>query len=156
MLALIVRTPVVALVSDKFIDVCSISVENFEQGFVVPYVLTILTIPKNLRTPLINNLWRDGVLYFSFMLVLGFMNIGIVLQQGIPQIRTASAELQAVIHSVLSTRIVVHLAKSRGFGDITAPGSSVYERGGTGVQFTSQFHNSSGLFTRGDIYYEDR
>ncbi|KIK64918.1 hypothetical protein GYMLUDRAFT_379369 [Collybiopsis luxurians FD-317 M1] len=162
----VITSRVVALVSEQFIDVCSLSVESFEHAFVAPYVLAILyesvtltfslvrilnwrkNIPKNIRTPLIDNLWRDGVLYFSFMLVLGFINIGIVLQQGIPEIRTASAELQAVIHSVLSTRIVMHLAKSKYFGDITAPGSSVYER--TTIQFRSRFHNTSALSTRGD------
>ncbi|KAK1235385.1 hypothetical protein PQX77_001397, partial [Marasmius sp. AFHP31] len=45
--------------------------------------------------------------------------------------------LQAVLHSMLSTRIVLHLASSRDPRDITAPGCSVYNTG-TDIQFTTQ------------------
>ncbi|KAJ4480991.1 hypothetical protein J3R30DRAFT_3463167 [Lentinula aciculospora] len=82
------------------------------------------------------------------MLVLGFVNIGLVLQQGVPQVRTGGAELQAVFHSILSTRIVLHLATSNDSRDITAPGCSVYQTG-PGIQFTSEFAtmDHSGLNT---------
>ncbi|KAF5392053.1 hypothetical protein D9757_003278 [Collybiopsis confluens] len=131
----VITTHVEALVSEEFIDICSLTTSNINRSFVVPYILTILyesvtlslslirilnwrkNIPKSIRTPLLDNLWRDGVLYFSFMLVLGFMNVGIVLQQG-------------------------HLAKSKQFGDITATGSSVYQSR-TQIQFTSNFSEAT-------------
>ncbi|KAF9074467.1 hypothetical protein BDP27DRAFT_1317141 [Rhodocollybia butyracea] len=162
----IISTRVVPLAGPEFIAICSLSISNINQGFVVPYVLTILyefvtltlsliqiikwrrSIPSQVRAPIIDTLWRDGVLYFSFMLVLGFMNIGIVLQQGIPQIRTGGAELQAVLHSILSTRIVLHLAGSTDSRDITAPGCSVYQS--SGAIFTSEFATVD-RFTRGGI-----
>ncbi|KIK56063.1 hypothetical protein GYMLUDRAFT_823759 [Collybiopsis luxurians FD-317 M1] len=171
----VVSSHVQALVSDEFIDICSLTLSNIDQGFVVPYILTILyesvtltlslirilnwrkTIPKNIRAPIIDNLWRDGVLYFTFMLLLGFMNIGIVSQQGVPQIRTGGSQLQAVIHSILSTRIVLHLANSKDSRDITAPGSSVYTS--RAIQFTSQFSTTMDAerFPHGDVptYEED-
>ncbi|KAF5383932.1 hypothetical protein D9757_007400 [Collybiopsis confluens] len=160
----IVTNRVEALVSEEFIDVCSLVVSNINQQFIAIYICTILyefvmitlslirilswrkTIPKNIRAPIMDNLWRDGVLYFSFILVLGFVNIGIVLQQGVPQIRSASSQLQAVIHSVLSTRMVLHLASSRDSRDITAPGTSVY-LSSADVQFTSEI--------AGQTLYED-
>jgi len=75
------------------------------------------------------------------MMILGFLNIGLVLQQGVPQLRAGGAELQTVIHSILSTRIVLHLAKSKSPRDITAPGVSVYldQSQTTGSRFTSEF-----------------
>ncbi|KAF5338838.1 hypothetical protein D9757_014697 [Collybiopsis confluens] len=71
------------------------------------------TIPEHVRAPFIDMLWRD---------VLGLANIIVVLQPGIPQIRSAAAQLQAVIHSILSTRLVLRLQ------DIAAPGCSVIQQ----------------------------
>ncbi|KAF5338840.1 hypothetical protein D9757_014695 [Collybiopsis confluens] len=71
------------------------------------------SIPENIRAPLIDTLQRDGklgsssllkdvacqiswaisgVLYFSCMLVLGFVNIAIVLRSAVPQLRTGCAQ----------------------------------------------------------------
>ncbi|KAJ3754094.1 hypothetical protein EV360DRAFT_87165 [Lentinula raphanica] len=150
----IVSNHVVPLVSEQFQSICSLTISNISHGFIIPYVVAMLyefvtltlsliriitwrkTIPAHIRAPIINTLWRDGVVYYSFMLVLGFVNIGLVLQQGVPQVRTGGAELQAVFHSILSTRIVLHLAGSSDSRDITAPGCSVYQ---SGIQFTSEF-----------------
>ncbi|KAJ3727665.1 hypothetical protein C8R42DRAFT_656165 [Lentinula raphanica] len=150
----IVSNHVVPLVSEQFQNICSLTISNISHGFIIPYVVAMLyefvtltlsliriitwrkTIPAHIRAPIINTLWRDGVVYYSFMLVLGFVNIGLVLQQGVPQVRTGGAELQAVFHSILSTRIVLHLAGSSDSRDITAPGCSVYQ---SGIQFTSEF-----------------
>ncbi|EEB89889.1 hypothetical protein MPER_11969 [Moniliophthora perniciosa FA553] len=90
-----------------------------------------------MRAPLLDTLWRDGVMYFSFMLVLGFLNIGIVSQSKAPQLRNGAADLQAVLHSMMSTRIVMHLAGSKDPRDITNPSCSVYNTD-TGVEFTTQ------------------
>ncbi|KAF5381873.1 hypothetical protein D9757_007543 [Collybiopsis confluens] len=130
-----------ALISEEFIDICSLTTSKIDQGFVVPYVLTILyelvtltlsliriirwrrTIPKNIRAPIIDNLWRDGVLYFSFML-------------GPPDTK----------------RRFPHLAGSKDSRDITAPGSSVY-RPSTGLQLTTQFvEPDAAMYALGDLY----
>ncbi|KAJ3850345.1 hypothetical protein EV368DRAFT_84625 [Lentinula lateritia] len=121
----IVSNHVVPLVNEEFQDICSLTISNISEGFIGPYVVAMLyefvtltlsliriiswrkTIPARIRAPIIDTLWRDGVLYYSFMLILGFVNIGLVLQQGVPQVRTGGAELQAVLHSILSTRIVL-------------------------------------------------
>ncbi|KAJ3729150.1 hypothetical protein DFJ43DRAFT_483976 [Lentinula guzmanii] len=173
----VVSNHVVPLVNEEFKGICSLTISNISEGFIGPYVVAMLyefvtltlsliriirwrkTIPEHVRAPILDTLWRDGVLYYSFMLVLGFVNIGLVLQQGVPQVRTGGAELQAVLHSILSTRIVLHLASSNDSRDITAPGCSVYR---TGIQFTSEFAtiDNSGLtasrFNRDAIYEEER
>ncbi|KAK7039197.1 hypothetical protein VNI00_010102 [Paramarasmius palmivorus] len=143
------------LISQELIDICNVTIGDMQQAFVIPYILTILYeavtltlslirimkwrkgIPETMRAPLLDTLWRDGVMYFSFMLVLGFMNIGIVLQSGAPQLRNGAADLQAVLHSMMSTRIVLHLADSQVPRDITNPSCSVYNTE-SGVEFTTQ------------------
>lgn len=148
-----------AVISPTLIDICSVVIGDVKNGYVVPYVLTIIyetitlslsltriigwrkTIPESVRAPLIDTLWRDGVLYFSFMLVLGFMNIALVTTSEAMQLRKGGAHLQAVIHSMLSTRIVLHLADSQDPRDITAPGYSVYHTN-PDIEFTSQISMS--------------
>ncbi|KAK7460454.1 hypothetical protein VKT23_009175, partial [Stygiomarasmius scandens] len=152
----IMTNHVEALVSEDTIDICSVTIGNVRAGFVVPYILTIIyemvtlslslfkvirwrrSIPDTIRAPLIDTLWRDGVFYFSWMLALGFVNIGIVLQSEAPQLRSGSAQLQAAFHSILSTRIVLHLANSRSPRDITSAGISVSTLHAH-PQFTSYF-----------------
>ncbi|KAG7087430.1 hypothetical protein E1B28_013396 [Marasmius oreades] len=144
-----------AVISPAWIDVCSVVIGDVKNGYVVPYVLTIIyeiatlsfsliritkwrkTIPKSVRAPLIDTLWQDGVMYFSFMLVLGFMNIGLVTQSEANQLRKGGAHLQAVLHSMLSTRLVLHLADPHNPRDITAAGCSVYYTNAE-IEFTSQ------------------
>ncbi|KAH9966177.1 hypothetical protein BGW80DRAFT_1462445 [Lactifluus volemus] len=89
----------------------------FEAGMLV---LTVYkTIPfrnstsRQMRSKLLDMLWIDGVIYFVFMILIGFFNIGLHLQVSDPQLhklRSAGGELQAVLHSVLSTRIVLHIS----------------------------------------------
>ncbi|KIK57953.1 hypothetical protein GYMLUDRAFT_738073 [Collybiopsis luxurians FD-317 M1] len=164
----IVSNRVIPLVTPEFVKICSITISNISQGFIVPYILTILyefvtlslsliriinwrrTIPEHVRAPIIDTLWRDGVLYFSFMLILGFVNIGIVLQSEVPQARTGCAQLQAVVHSILSTRIVLHLR------DIETPGCSVYQtETRTAIEFAGRSRFTSVTITRADGYGED-
>uniref|UniRef100_A0A0W0FDT8 Uncharacterized protein n=1 Tax=Moniliophthora roreri TaxID=221103 RepID=A0A0W0FDT8_MONRR len=121
----LITSHVQSLISPALVDLCSVITSEVQNGFIVPYILTIIyeivtlslslfrittwrkTIPQTVRVPLLDTLWRDGVLYFSFMLVLGFMNIGLILQSEAPQLRQAGAQLQAVLHSIMSTRIVL-------------------------------------------------
>ncbi|KAI0270708.1 hypothetical protein BC834DRAFT_841496 [Gloeopeniophorella convolvens] len=67
-------------------------------------------VPEETRTPLLDVLWIDGVMYFVFMLLLGVMNVVLVLQESDPQLRTGGTQLQMVLHGILSTRIVLHIA----------------------------------------------
>jgi len=67
-------------------------------------------IPAGSRLPLINVLWRDGIIYFVFMLICGIINIALVIQLSTPQLRAGGTQLQTVFHSLLSTRTVLHVA----------------------------------------------
>ncbi|KAF5338839.1 hypothetical protein D9757_014696 [Collybiopsis confluens] len=117
-------------------------VGNHPHNYIIVYILVMIyefvtltlsliriinwrkSIPEHIRAPLIDALQRD---------VLGFVNIAIVLQSAAslpllftdlaeaPQLRTGCAQLQAVIHSIFSTRMVLHLR------DIDAPGCSVLQ-----------------------------
>ncbi|KAJ7583595.1 hypothetical protein C8J56DRAFT_213358 [Mycena floridula] len=104
---------------------CEIIGSTVGRWYILPYSMIILfeiaTLSLSLvkiiwwrhnsiRTPLIESLWRDGILYFSWMIALGFVNIGLVLQTNSPQLRVAFSQLQMTLHSMLSTRIVLHLA----------------------------------------------
>ncbi|KAF9265142.1 hypothetical protein L218DRAFT_186811 [Marasmius fiardii PR-910] len=113
------------LIIPELAELCSTTFGNIPNAFIVAYVVAIIyemvtlslslfriaqwrkSIPENMRVPLLDTLWRDGVLYFTFMLLLSFMNIGIILQSDVPQLRTAGANLQAVLHSAIATRIVL-------------------------------------------------
>ncbi|KAF5363010.1 hypothetical protein D9757_013374 [Collybiopsis confluens] len=127
----IASNQVVALVTPEFIDICSLTISKIHQVFIVPYIATILyelatltlsliriinwrrTIPEHIRASLIDTLWKDGKFRF--------VNIAIVLQSAAPQLRTGCSQLQAVVHSILSARMVMHLR------DIDAPGCSVIQ-----------------------------
>ncbi|KAJ8074755.1 hypothetical protein PM082_019080 [Marasmius tenuissimus] len=132
------------LITPELTYLCSATLSDIKNAFIVPYILTITyeivtlalslyritkwrqSIPENIRAPLLDNLWRDGVVYFTFMLLLNFMNIGIVLQSQAPQLRSGGANLQAILHSIMACRIVLHLATSNNPRDITNPAISGY------------------------------
>ncbi|KAF9265141.1 hypothetical protein L218DRAFT_186435 [Marasmius fiardii PR-910] len=113
------------LITPELADICSATFGDIPGAFIVPYILTIIyeimtlslslfriakwrkCIPENIRAPFLTILWRDGVLYFTFVLLLSFMNIGIILQSEAPQLRTGGGNLQAVLHSAVATRIVL-------------------------------------------------
>ncbi|KAH9976710.1 hypothetical protein BGW80DRAFT_876918 [Lactifluus volemus] len=107
-----------------------VTVMAFETGVLVLTLYKAVPFRKckstQITSKLLNALWIDGLIYFVFMirepftqscwpnhrlpvLVLGMFNIVLVLQVDHPQIRTSGNELQAVLHSVLSTRIVLHI-----------------------------------------------
>ncbi|KAK1219404.1 hypothetical protein PQX77_017876 [Marasmius sp. AFHP31] len=132
------------LIIPELTHLCSATLSDIKNAFIVPYILTIIyeiltlalslyritkwrqSIPENIRAPLLDTLWRDGVVYFTFMLLLNFMNIGIVLQSEVPQLRSGGANLQAILHSMMACRIVLHLATSKNPRDITNPAISAY------------------------------
>ncbi|PBK71881.1 hypothetical protein ARMSODRAFT_793164 [Armillaria solidipes] len=110
---------------------CRALISTVRDAYVVPYVLTIVyesvtlslsliritrlrrRVRKTARAPLLDTLWRDGVFYFSWTLMLGFLNIALAVQSTSSQVRVGGSQLQAIIHSILSCRIVLHLAGSR-------------------------------------------
>ncbi|KAH9966171.1 hypothetical protein BGW80DRAFT_1563004 [Lactifluus volemus] len=114
----------------------------FEAGMLVLTVYKALPLrdstSRQMRSKLLDTLWIDGAIYFVFMIrefyglskfslpnsnlfhvVIGFLNIGLVLQSSDPQIRSSGSELQAVLHSVLSTRIVLHISTVREGGIVS-------------------------------------
>lgn len=133
---------------------CRALISTVRDAYVVPYVLTIVyesvtlslsliritrlrrRVHKTARAPLLDTLWRDGVFYFSWTLLLGFLNIGLAVQSTSSQIRVGGSQLQAIIHSILSCRIVLHLAGSRFPKDIDTSGCSLYTD--ATIQFTTQ------------------
>lgn len=145
------------LITPELEDLCSATFGDAPGAFIIAYVVAIVyeivthslssfriakwrkRIPETIRAPLLDILWRDGVLYFTFMLLLSFMNIAIILQPETPQLRTSGANLQAVLHSVVSTRILLHLANSKNPRNITDTQISAYSDSFTdiGAQFTT-------------------
>ncbi|KAK1236068.1 hypothetical protein PQX77_000658 [Marasmius sp. AFHP31] len=184
------------LITPELTHLCSATVSDIKIAFIVPYILTICyeiltltlslyriakwrqSIPENIRAPLLDTLWRDGIMYFSFMLLLSFMNIGIVLQSEVwtrnhvdfvipgmtiddllgpsaakwwgkvcvcvsksrvpePYSSRAISSLQAILHSMMACRIVLHLATSNNPRDITNPAISAYADM-SDIQFTTQ------------------
>ncbi|KAF8903055.1 hypothetical protein CPB85DRAFT_1033568 [Mucidula mucida] len=93
---------------------CRMIISEVTNAYVVPYVLTLVyegitltisliritrwrkRIPKRIRAPLLDALWRDGVFYFSWTLVLSFLNIAIIVQSSSNQFRSGASELQAL------------------------------------------------------------
>ncbi|KAH8986601.1 hypothetical protein EDB92DRAFT_2091111 [Lactarius akahatsu] len=106
---------------------CQVLTSAVKHAWIVPYLVVMVfeavvlaltvykilgyyrEIPKQFRSKLFDVLWVDGVMYFVFMLLLGILNVGLVLQVQVPQLRAGGTQLQTVLHSVLSTRIVLHL-----------------------------------------------
>ncbi|PBK92751.1 hypothetical protein ARMGADRAFT_1063603 [Armillaria gallica] len=133
---------------------CRALISTVRDAYVVPYVLTIVyesvtlslsliritrlrrRVHKTARAPLLDTLWRDGVFYFSWTLMLGFVNIALAVQSTSSQVRVGGSQLQAIIHSILSCRIVLHLAGSRSPKDIDTSGCSLYTD--ATIQFTTQ------------------
>ncbi|KAI0298981.1 hypothetical protein B0F90DRAFT_1631877, partial [Multifurca ochricompacta] len=117
-----------AIPSIQGVQQCQTLTSAVKHAWVVPYLVTMLfeavvlgltlykvlqyykNIPIQSRSRLLDVLWIDGVIYFVFMLLLGILNIGLVLQVSTPQLRGGGTQLQTVLHSVLSTRIVLHIA----------------------------------------------
>ncbi|KAF9265143.1 hypothetical protein L218DRAFT_957835 [Marasmius fiardii PR-910] len=149
-----VRPPI----TPSLLDLCNTTFGDIPDTFIVPYALTIVYetvilslsllgiakwrrgVPQDLRTPLLNTLWKDGVLYFMFMLLLSILNIFIILRSTAPQIRTAGANLQTVLHSAAATRLVTHLS-NKGNPRVITDGVSI-----SGLRFTSHLSGN-----RGDI-----
>ncbi|KAF9261799.1 hypothetical protein L218DRAFT_961031 [Marasmius fiardii PR-910] len=122
---------------------CRVMISDIKDGYIAVYVVLIvyeacilcLTLIKitvwrreilqNIRAPLIDTLWRDGILYFIFMLILNFINIGLIAN-GSTTLLQGGSQLQMVFHSAISNRIVLHLASSRQPREISTLGSSVY------------------------------
>jgi len=120
---------------------CPMLTSDVGRLWVAPYVLIAifeaailaLTLYKVLqlyrRTPqlsmskLVDVLWIDGIVYFFFMLLLSVLNVGLVLQMSDPLLRRGGTQMQTVFHSLLSTRIVLHITTTvkQNRGDLGSP-----------------------------------
>jgi len=70
-------------------------------------------VPKELRSTLADVLWIDGIMYFVFMFIVGVLNVVFValsVSESHPHLPLEVAQLQTVLHSVLSTRVTLHTA----------------------------------------------
>lgn len=121
---------------------CAPIVSSVGRLWILPYILIIFyqlltltftlikisqlhnSIPLNGRSPLLSTLQIDGILYFVSTLVLGALNIGFIVQVSSPQLRQGGSQLQAIIHSVMSARIVFHVVETTS-KDITQAESSL-------------------------------
>ncbi|KAI3608683.1 hypothetical protein WG66_003770 [Moniliophthora roreri] len=160
------------LVTPELIDICNVTIGDMPQAFVIPYIVTILyeagkpftlvlsliriakwrkTIPESMRAPLLDTLWRDGVMYFSFMLgisddhlsrsylVIQFCSSRFLEYRNRIAIKGPSATKRCSGSSSRATQYDVYkncngLKNPR---DITNPSCSVYNTD-TGVEFTTQ------------------
>ncbi|KAJ6463414.1 hypothetical protein C8R45DRAFT_1025645 [Mycena sanguinolenta] len=114
---------------------CIVVVNTRSQAYLIPYVMVIAyetmtmalsavrimklrsQITSATQSPLLDALWNDGLIYFTWMITLGIVNI-LIIHHGSVTIRTGGAQLQTSLHSILSTRIILHLAK---LGDSRRP-----------------------------------
>jgi len=110
-------------------------------------------VPRHSRSKLLDVLWIDGIMYFAFMLLLCILNVGLVLQTSNPPLRGGGSQMQTVFHSILSTRIVLHITTAAKkelndsrptfaqprhstrieFGRVSGMTSTVSEEGGAGI-----------------------
>jgi len=116
---------------------CRVPISAVKRAWVVPYigimvfevVVLVLTLYKVIRcyrvqvvpTPkskLLEALWIDGIMYFVFMLLLGILNVVLALHVSDSQLRVGFTLLQTTIHSILSTRIVLHTGRVMRKGDV--------------------------------------
>ncbi|KAJ7784002.1 hypothetical protein DFH07DRAFT_789842 [Mycena maculata] len=84
-------------------------------------------IAPSARTALLDTLWRDGLLHFSWMIVLGIVNV-LIIFHGSSAVHTGGSQLQTSIHSVIASRIILHLAmlpRSRDDAQTDAPASTM-------------------------------
>lgn len=66
---------------------------------------------RHSRNRLVHILYRDGIFYFVYIFMISMGNI-IVLLAGPPQYLDLMTTLQRVVHSILSTRIILHTRAS--------------------------------------------
>ncbi|KAJ8074866.1 hypothetical protein PM082_019193 [Marasmius tenuissimus] len=108
---------------------CTTVLSQIGNVYIVPYSMAIFfesvnlalslarilrwrrNIPSMGRASLIDTLYRDGINYFSWMIVLSSVNIAIIVQTEVSQLRVGGTQLQAGFHSMLATRMILHVAR---------------------------------------------
>jgi len=63
---------------------------------------------RHSRNPLILGLYRDGIMYYFFLCIISIVNVATLLQAPMPMAQLFNTLLR-VLHSVLSTRILLHV-----------------------------------------------
>ncbi|KAL4256341.1 hypothetical protein AB1N83_010731 [Pleurotus pulmonarius] len=107
---------------------CSFLVSDATNLWIIPYIMSIFIelvtfllasvaallwrerISASVRSSLVGILWRDGAMYFGFMAAFSILNILLVLSVSRPQLRNGGSQLQTLLHSIISSRVVLHLA----------------------------------------------
>jgi len=62
------------------------------------------------RSTLMDVIWIEGITYFVFMFIVGALNVGLIMNASHPQLQLGLLQFQMVLHSILSTRVVLHTA----------------------------------------------
>ncbi|KAL4256345.1 DUF6533 domain-containing protein [Pleurotus pulmonarius] len=123
-------------------DVCSFLVSDATSLWIIPYIMSIFfelvtfilasfaavlwrkRIPTPVRSSLVSVLWKDGAMYFGFMAGFSIFNILLVMSIPRPQLRNGGSQLQTLLHSIISSRVVLHLASvldTSGHPSLTVP-----------------------------------
>ncbi|KAG7087492.1 hypothetical protein E1B28_013453 [Marasmius oreades] len=140
-------TTVLSQIGNVYIVPYSMAI-TFESANLVISLVRILRWRKMLtsirKVSLIETLYRDGIIYFSWMIVLSVVNIVIIVQTEVTQLRVGGVQLQAGFHSILATRMILHVVR-HGSRDIVQPRPKAIHREGlddspnSATQFTSCF-----------------
>jgi len=62
------------------------------------------------RSTLMDVIWIEGITYFVFMFIVGALNVGLIMNVSHPELQFGLLQFQMVLHSILSTRVVLHTA----------------------------------------------
>jgi len=62
------------------------------------------------RSTLMDVIWIEGITYFAFMFIVGALNVGLIMNVSRPELQFGLLQFQMVLHSILSTRVVLHTA----------------------------------------------
>jgi len=118
-----------ATANDVGIQHCRMLENTTKYAWFIPYIVVMMLetvvlaltlykvlqfhngIPKQSRPKLLDVFWIDGITNFTFMLLLGILNIVLMLKVPDPQLRDGGSKLHTVFHSILSTRIAIHTAE---------------------------------------------
>jgi len=160
---------------------CSVLESDVKHAWVVPYVGVIvfeivvlsLTLYRVLkcyrlapiqRSRLLDILWIDGVIYFAFMFLLGVLNIGLAVQISDTKTRNGCTQLQTILHSVLSTRIVLHTGRALKQDPVETqyplvrhqPPAQMVVAGGSRVTVGGSLPSGSGIISESDSDVESQ
>ncbi|KAF9260413.1 hypothetical protein L218DRAFT_580233 [Marasmius fiardii PR-910] len=134
---------------------CTTILSQIGNVYIVPYSMAIVfecanlvlslarilrwrkNIPSIGKTSMIDTLYRDGITYFSWMIVLSTVNIAIIVQSKVTQLRVGGVQLQAGFHSILATRMILHVARHTS-SNLVSPRPHAIDREGLHISLTTE------------------